>query len=51
MKCQDKLASDHIKTVILYEYKELFSGIGKVDDEISITLKPMHCCMLHQYEG
>ena len=39
MKCQDKLASDHFKTVILNEYKELFSGIGKLDSEINITLK------------
>ena len=39
MKCQDKLASDNFKTVILNEYNELFSGIGKLDDEINITLK------------
>ena len=39
MKCQDKLASDHFKTVILNEYMELFSGIGKPDGEIKITLK------------
>ena len=39
MKCQDKLASDHFKRVILNEYKELFSGIGKLDGERKITLK------------
>ena len=39
VKCQDKLASDPFKTVILNEYKELFSGIGKLDGEINITLK------------
>ena len=39
VKCQDKLASDDFKTVILNEYKELFSGLGKVDGEINITLK------------
>ena len=39
VKCQDKLASDHFKTVILNEYKALFSGIGKLDGEINITLK------------
>ena len=39
MKCQDKLASDHFKTVILNEYKKLFSGICKLDGEINITLK------------
>ena len=38
-KYQDKLASDHFKTVILNENKELFSGIGKLDGEIKITLK------------
>ena len=38
-KFQDKLASDHFKMVILTEYRELFSGIGKVDGEIKITLK------------
>ena len=36
---QDKLASDHFKTVILNEYKELFSGIGKCNGEMKITLK------------
>ena len=39
LKCQDKLLSDHFKMVILTEYRELFSGIGKLDDEIKITLK------------
>ena len=39
VKCQDKLASDHFKTVILNEYKGLFSGIGKLDGAINITLK------------
>ena len=39
MKCQDKLASNHFKTVILNQYKELFSGMGKHDGEIKITLK------------
>ena len=38
MKCQDKLVSDHFKTVILTEYRELFSGIGKLGGEIKITL-------------
>ena len=37
MKCQDKLISNHFKTVILTEYRELFSGIGKLDGEIKIT--------------
>ena len=39
MKCQDKLVSDHFKTVILTEYREMFSGIGKLDGEINITLE------------
>ena len=39
VKCQDKLASDPFKTVILNANKELSSGIGKVDSEINITLK------------
>ena len=39
VKCQEKLASDHFKTVILNEYKELFSGIGRLDGEIKITFK------------
>ena len=51
VKCQDKLASDHFKAVILNEYKELFSGIGKLDGEINITLKAMKCHISHQYEG
>ena len=38
MKCQDKLVSDHFKTVILNEYKELFSSIGQLNGEIKITL-------------
>ena len=38
-KCQDKLASDQFKTVLLNEYKELFSCISKLDGEINITLK------------
>ena len=50
MKCQDKIASDHFKTVILNEYKELFSGIGMQDGEINITQWPMQCCMLHYYK-
>ena len=36
MKCQDKLASGYFKTVILHEYKELISGIGKLDGEIKL---------------
>ena len=39
MKCKDKLVSDHFKTVILTEYRELFSGIGKHDGEIKMILK------------
>ena len=39
VKCQDKLVSDHFKMVILTEYRELFSGIGKLGDEIKITLE------------
>ena len=39
MKCLDKLASDCFKTVILNECKKLFSGIGKLDGEIKITVK------------
>ena len=39
VKCQDKLASDHLKTEILTEYRELFSGIGKLDSEMKIILK------------
>ena len=39
MKCQDKLVSDHFKMVILTEYRELFSGIGKLGGEIKTTLK------------
>ena len=39
MKWQDKLVSDDYKTVILTEYRELFSGIGKHDGGIKITLK------------
>ena len=30
---------DYFKTVILNEYKELYSGIGKLDGEINITQK------------
>ena len=39
MKCQYKLMSDHFKMVIPTEYRELFSGIDKLDGEIKITLK------------
>ena len=39
-KCQDKVTSDLFKTTILDGYKELFSGIGKLEGEINITLKP-----------
>ena len=39
LMCQDKVSSDHFKTVILNEYKELLSGIGKLDSEINILLK------------
>ena len=50
VKCPNKLASDHFKTVILNEYKELLSGIGTLDGEIKITLKSnMQYHMLHLY--
>ena len=39
MKCQDKLVSDHFKAVVLTKYREVFSGNGKLDGEIKITLK------------
>ena len=39
MKFQDILVSDHFKTLILTEYRELFSGNGKPDGKIKITLK------------
>ena len=38
-KYQDKVTSDYLKTAILDGYKEIFSGIGKLEDEINITLK------------
>ena len=39
-KCQIRQNSDNFKLVILNEYKELFQGIGKLEGEINITLKP-----------
>ena len=39
-KCQDKTISDNFKLVVLNEYKELFQGIGKLEGEINISLKP-----------